>query len=80
MKIKADKMCELEKFGFEESKHYYSKQVTKNRDIVIWKWDNSIRDYVFDNSTYSGYKYEGEYRHIIKPYIQDLIKADMVEE
>ena len=80
MKIKADKMCELEKFRFIEYIDYFIKQVTKQREIKIFKIGREIRDYMLDPTTYTGYKYEGEYRHIIKPYIQDLIKADMVEE
>ena len=44
------------------------------------KYNREIVDYLKDNTTYSGYKYEGEYKHIIRPYIKDLIKADLVEK
>ena len=71
---------ELEKFGFKDIVSYYIKSVTRNRDIIIWKYNKEIVDYLKDNTTYSGYKYEGEYKHIIRPYIKDLIEADLVEK
>lgn len=71
---------ELEKFGFKDIVSYYIKSVTRKRDIIIWKYNKEIVDYLKDNTTYSGYKYEGEYKHIIRPYIKDLIEADLVEK
>lgn len=71
---------ELEKFGFKEIVSYYIKSVTRKRDIIIWKYNKEIVDYLKDSTTYSGYKYEGEYKHIIRPYIKDLIEADLVEK
>lgn len=79
LKIKAEKMGELEKFGYREDGNCYTKQVTREREIFIWKDSREIADYVIDPTTYTGYKYRGEYKSILKPYIQDLIKADMVE-
>lgn len=81
LKIKSDvDLKELEKFGYKELNDMYFKWVTRNRKIVIWKYNRTIVDYLKDNSTYSGYKYEGEYRHIIQPYIKDLIQAGLVEK
>ena len=71
---------ELKKFGFKDVEAYYLKSVTRNRDIIIWKYNREIVDYLKDNTTYSGYKYEGEYKHIIRPYIADLIQAGLVEK
>ena len=71
---------ELEKFGFKDIVSYYIKSVTRKRDIIIWKYNKEIVDYLKDNTTYSGYKYEGEYKHIIRPYIKDLIQAGLIEE
>lgn len=71
---------ELEKFGYTDYGNYYAKYVTSRRVIHIWKYSREIIDDIIDYSTYSGYKYEGEYKHIIKPYIRDIIDADMVEK
>jgi hypothetical protein len=71
---------ELEKFGFKDFEAYYFKSVTRKRNIYIWKYNREIVDYLKDNTTYSGYKYEGEYKHIIRPYIKDLIEAGLVEK
>lgn len=71
---------ELEKFGFKDLEAYYFKAVTRQRNIHIWKYNREIVDYLKDNTTYSGYKYEGEYKHIILPYIKDLIEAGLVEK
>lgn len=80
-KIKSNvSLKELEKFGFRDLIAYYIKSVTKKRDIIVWKYNKEIVDYLKDNTTYVGYKYEGEYKHIIRPYIQDLIQADLVEK
>lgn len=70
----------LEKFGFKDFEAYYLKSVTRKRNIIIWKYNREIVDYLTDNTTHSGYKYEGEYRHIIRPYIKDLIEAGLVEK
>lgn len=70
---------ELEKFGYHDYGDHYAKYVTSRRVIHIWKYSREIRDCVIDYSTYSGYKYEGEYKHIIKPHIKDIIDASMVE-
>jgi hypothetical protein len=70
---------ELEKFGFKDVVSYYIKSVTRKRDIIIWKYNKEIVDYLKDSTTYVGYKYEGEYKHIIRPYIKDLIEAGLVE-
>ena len=71
---------ELEKFGFKDVEAYYIKSVTRKRDIIIWKYNKEIVDYLKDSTTYVGYKYEGEYKHIIRPYIKDLIEAGLVEK
>ena len=71
---------ELEKYGYKDVEVYYLKSVTRNRDIIIWKYNRGIVDYLKDSTTYSGYKYEGEYKHIIRPYIADLIQAGLVEK
>ena len=73
---------ELEKFGYScyNDGSYWYKYVTSKRRISIWEYDRHIDDDVVDRTTYSGFKYEGEYRHIIKPYIQDLIQAGLVEK
>lgn len=70
----------LEKFGYNEYDDYYAKNVTNKRVIHIWKYSRAIKDYIIDYSTYSGYKYEHEYKHIIKPHIRDIIDAGMVEK
>lgn len=71
---------ELEKFGFRDLITYYIRSATRKRDIIIWKYNKEIVDYLKDNTTYVGYKYEGEYKHIIRPYIQDLLQAGLVEK
>lgn len=73
---------ELEKFGYSchDNGTYWYKYVTYKRRISIWRYNHSIEDDVVDSTTYSGFKYEGEYKHIIKPYIQDLIQAGLVEK
>lgn len=71
---------ELEKFGYKNIGNVYFKTVTTKRVIRISEFDKKITDNVLDSSTYTGYKYEGEYKHIIKPYIQDLIQAGLVEK
>lgn len=73
---------ELEKFGYScnYSGSYWYKFVTSKRRISIWRYNHSIEDDVVDRTTYTGFKYEGEYRHIIKKYIQDLIQAGLVEK
>lgn len=83
LKIKDNvNLKELEKFGF--SCHfdgsYWDKSVTRKRIIVIWRCDRYINDYIIDYTTYTGYKHEGEYRHQVKKYIQDLIQAGLVEK
>lgn len=81
LRIKDDvDLKELEKFGYKDVEAYYLKSVTRNRDIIIWKYNREMVDYLKDNTTYSGYKYEGEYKHIIRPYIEDLIQAGLVEK
>lgn len=72
---------ELEKFGFTcyHDGSYWYKWVTNRRRISIWKFNRSIEDDVRDTTTYTGFKYEGEYRHQVKKYIQDLIQAGLVE-
>ena len=71
---------ELEKFGYKNIGNVYFKTVTNKRVIRISEIGKEIIDYVIDSSTYSGYKYEGEYKHIIRPYIKDLIEAGIVEK
>lgn len=81
LRIKEDvDLKELEKFGFKNLEAYYFKTVTRQRNIYIWKYNREIVDYLKDNTTYSGYKYEGEYKHIIRHYIKDLIQAGLVEK
>ena len=81
LRIKDDvDLKELEKFGYKDVEAYYLKSVTRNRDIIIWKYNREMVDYLKDNTTYSGYKYEGEYKHIIRPYIADLIQVGFVEK
>ena len=80
-KVKEDvHLKELEKFGYTDYGDHYTKYVTSRRVIHIWKYSREIIDYIIDYSTHSGYKYEGEHKHIIKPHIRDLIEADMVEK
>ena len=47
---------------------------------TLHKYNREIVDYLKDRTTYSGYKYEGEYKHIVLPYIKDLIEAGLVEK
>lgn len=82
-KIKDDvDLKELKKFGYlpNHNGSYWYKYVTSRRRISIWKCDYSIEDDVVDVTTYTGFKYEGEYRHQVKKYIQDLIQAGLVEK
>ena len=73
---------ELKKFGYSSSYDgsYWYKFVTNRRRISIWRYNRSIDDDVIDSTTYTGFKYEGEYRHQVKKYIQDLIQAGLVEK
>lgn len=71
---------ELEKFGYKNIGNVYLKAATTKRVIRISEISKEIIIYVLDSSTYSGYKYEGEYKRIIRPYIKDLIKAGLVEK
>jgi len=83
LKIKDDiDLKELEKFGYSPNYNgaYWYKFVTNRRRISIWRYNRSIDDDVVDTTTYTGFKYEGEYRHQVKKYIQDLIQAGLVEK
>ena len=72
---------ELEKFGYEySSSGYWYKYVTSKRRISVWEFNRIVDDDVVDRTTYSGFKYEGEYRHQVKKYITDLIQAGLVEK
>lgn len=73
---------ELEKFGYASNYDgsYWYKYVTNRRRISIWRYNRSIEDDIVDRTTYTGFKYEGEYRHQVKKYIQDLIQANLVEK
>lgn len=73
---------ELEKFGYTRyyDGSYWYKWVTSKRRISVWRCDRSIQDDVRDTTTYTGFKYEGEYRHQVKKYISDLILAGLVEK
>ncbi len=72
----------LEKFGYASNYNgsYWYKFVTSRRIISILRYNRSIDDDVIDSTTYTGFKYEGEYRHQVKKYIQDLVQAGLVEE
>lgn len=102
MKIKADKMCELEKFGFIwDNEGFYIKRCgiigASKSDIELYQSKykrNGLANYytagitifiknrkIFaDILVYSYESPETEFRSCdVKHYIQDLIKADMVE-
>lgn len=73
---------ELEKFGYKlsGSGSYYYKRVSRTREIHIWEFNREVDDVVFDSTTYSGYKYEGEYQHRVKAYTKDLQEAGLIEK
>ena len=73
---------ELGKYGYQPNHDgsYWYKFVTAKRRLSIWKYNRSIDDDMVDSTTYTGFKYEGEYRHQVKKYIQDLIQAGLVEK
>ena len=72
---------ELEKFGYSKSADgsKYYKYAGNHREIVVWVYDRHIDDYVIDNTTYCGYKYEGEYRHRVYCLTKDLQQAGLIE-
>lgn len=72
---------ELEKFGYEKSADgsQYCKYASNGRRIIVWVYDRHINDYVIDYTTYSGYKYEGEYRHRVNCLTKDLQQAGFIE-
>ena len=43
---------ELEKYGYKDVEVYYLKSVTRNRDIIIWKYNRGIVDYLKDSTTW----------------------------
>ena len=69
----------LREFGYTENLNEWYKYVGKRRKIVIWKDDRKCDDLVLDYTTYTGYKYENEYKHYVKHYTQDLIQAGLAE-
>lgn len=76
MKIKADKMCELEKFGFKKTENncYYVKCCWLSSCDLRVRCDDrviSIRNY--NNSNEESFHYE-----VLEEFYK-LIKADMVE-
>lgn len=80
MKIKADKMCELEKFGFKENIFYgyikFSGDTTYKLDkIIIDRRTRQIR-----REIKGIYTPQRTWERVTKSCIEDLIKADMVEE
>ena len=90
LKIKAERMGELEKFGFVIDKRFiYPKSYTRQHGDFFIKinfgekcinvWDledkNAIGEIWVWKDTFGFAK-----NKIVKPYIQDLITADMVEE
>ena len=74
-KIKADRMCELERFGFEQASYnemYLIRYIPNTYYSTIYI-DNQTRElYVYDD--YNDTRIDGD------EYIKDLVQADMVEE
>ena len=70
LKIKAEKMKDLEKFGFVDYEYRYGRDIDNQWIIIVTKRTRRIANW---NYVYGNYKKD------IKSYIQDLIKADMVE-
>lgn len=93
LKIKEDKMQELEKFGYQQSsKIIYPRCLEKcvgdmlyiriyNDEPCINIWDgedkNRIREILLENDKTG---FDTTWDKKVEPYIQDLIKADMVEK
>lgn len=84
LRIKENKWKEFcdnaESFGFEENSYEYYRMATSRREISIDKYDFEIKDNILDNTTICGFKYRGEFKSKIKPYIQDLISQGYVEK
>lgn len=81
LKIKADKIIDLPKFGFVERICDFKKEI-KCGQLYVSKMQHDlgrISREKYDGTTYTGFAYENEFRQVIRPYIKDLIKADMVE-
>lgn len=86
MKIKADKMCKLEKFGFTEYKNDYrqiSLKTPSDKDLDLYEDFYGTGKVIFiDKETREIKVFIGLCDCLsrdVKHYIQDLIKADMVE-
>lgn len=90
LRIKADRMKDLEKFGFEINKMFiYPKcytRVHKDFFIRINFGEKLINMFDLKDKNAIGeiwllkHKFSFASNEIVEPYIQDLIKADMVEE
>lgn len=72
LKIKDDvDLKELEKFGFEEYKHSYWRDINHTHTIIVDKENRKIEKW---NFAYGGKPTEPD------KYIQDLIQAGLVEK
>lgn len=67
-----------QQYGFIDHRTCFYKDCGR-RELRIWVFNKEITDYVYDPTTYSKVKYEGEYRHNTKRYIEDLISDGYVE-
>lgn len=75
-----DFKANYEKYGFfAVADGNYWKHCGNRRVIYVYCFNRSVTDLVLDHTTYTGYKYEGEYRHRTKTYIKDLIADGYIE-
>lgn len=51
---------------------------TKRGQISIYRYNKEIDELVRDYSTYTGFKYANEYKHMVRKNIQDLIQLGYV--
>lgn len=93
MKIREDKMQELERFGYQQSSKIifprclekrvgnmlYIRIYNDNPCINIWDGEdkNRTREILLENDKTG---FDTTWDKKVEPYIQDLIKADMVEK
>jgi hypothetical protein len=64
----------FEKYGFKKGYGGFYYKLTENKRVVfVYPYSKEISDEKIDYTTYSGFAYEGEFRHRTKTYIGDLI-------
>lgn len=84
-RIKTNKWQEFcdnaEQFGFKKDNYGNLIKSIPNGQIVIYSYMNNriLKKEVYDSTTKCGFKYQGEFNQVIKPYIKDLVEMDYVE-